>query len=103
MVKAHAVIAVLSIGLLGHNPAWSDTGLDLPHDMADADFSGVSLVGANPTGADLSGANLTNASFYSSRPAGWGRCDTSAGFTQDCASAAGAKLRGPDLGPAVFL
>jgi uncharacterized protein YjbI with pentapeptide repeats len=64
-----------------------DNGIDQA-----ADLAGAYLKNANLSGADLSGANLTNASFYGSIPAGGGTCDTSQGFTQGCASAAGAIL-----------
>ena len=76
--------ANLSGAILTNNPS---AGIDEA-----ANLTGAHLKNVNLSNADLSGANLTHASFYGSIPAGRGTCDTSWGFTRDCASAAGATL-----------
>lgn len=57
-----------------------------------ANLAGAYLKNVNLSKAHLSGANFTNASFYSSESVGHGTCKPTNGFTQNCATAAGATL-----------
>jgi uncharacterized protein YjbI with pentapeptide repeats len=66
-----------------------------------ANLSGAHLKNVNLSNAQLSGTTFTNASFYGSVPAGQGTCGIDPqGFTQNCASAAGATLNNTLFGGA---
>jgi uncharacterized protein YjbI with pentapeptide repeats len=58
-----------------------------------ASLTGAHLKNVNLSNAKLSGANFTNASFYGTVPAGQNTCQVNQqGFTQSCATAAGATM-----------
>jgi uncharacterized protein YjbI with pentapeptide repeats len=59
-----------------------------------ANVSGAFLRNVNLSKAQISGANFTDATFYGTTPAGTGTCtpDPNTGFTNGCATAAGATM-----------
>ena len=70
----------------------------LSSDGKAANLEGAFLRNVNLSNSKLSGAKFTNASFYSTIPAGISTCVVSNGFTDSCATAAGAIMEDTDFG-----